>query len=379
MKRKVLFLVLILALVTLAFHLTYNSTGDNCSVAERCDLLLKDIENTLRRFDKVRGSDAAMRQLLDALKADIEYMKLCRKPELFERFAPAGVQVPLVYITNQGFNVHAISAMNLATEALLYRNDWDEFRRIMDWMLRYMERKGNASFFNFYFAWEKASIPWNSSFSQGIAAGYYALAYKRFNEPKYYEAASSLVNSFLIPQEEGGFVLETAHGPFYLEYSNAPDDLVLNGFMLSLKGLAMYHSLIGDEVSGKVLTEGVETLRRMLPYYERGNWSLYSPKHGKATETYHRLHIRLLYFLGRWLGDDELLRYAERWDSYLTLLSKSELPRAEQEYEFWRELLDSLSSSDATLPQARGIGCNVVILSHIEGRPDPAQVQDVTP
>ncbi|MDW8035194.1 MAG: D-glucuronyl C5-epimerase family protein, partial [Candidatus Korarchaeum sp.] len=133
--------------------------------------------------------------------------------------------------------------------------------------------------------------------------------------------------------------------PFYLEYSNAPDDLVLNGFMLSLKGLAIYDSLIGDETSDRVLKEGVETLRKILPYYEKGNWSLYSPKHGEATEVYHRLHIRLLYFLGKWLSDREFLSYAERWDSYLPPLSKSELPRAEQEYEFWRTLVNSLRGS----------------------------------
>lgn len=308
----------------------------------KCDYLLDDIENTVRRFDKVRGNEVAMRQLLDSLKADLEYMKLCREPELFERFAPSGVDVPLVYIRYQGFNVHAINAMNLATEALLYRHDWSEFKRVMDWMLRYLERKENASFFNFYFAWERASIPWNSSLSQGIAAGYYAIAYRKFGDERYKEAADTLVNSFLINYEEGGFVIDTGYGPFYLEYSNAPDDLVLNGFMLSLKGLAIYDSLMGNEVSEKVLEEGLNTLRKILPLYERMNWSLYSPKHGRATEDYHRLHIRLLYFLGKWFNDDLLISYAERWDSYLSALSKSELPRAEQEYEFWKEIVESL-------------------------------------
>lgn len=343
MGRRLLLISLSIVAVAVTLHLLSDGTSSGSSTsAEKCDLLMSDIENTLRRFEKVRGSDAAMKQLLDSLKADLEYMRLCRKPELFERFAPEGVQVPLVYITKQGFNVHAINAMNLATESLFYRRNWEDFKRIMDWMLRYLEWKGNASFFNFYFAWERASIPWNSSFSQGIAAGYYAIAYRKFNDARYYEAAKSLVNSFLIRHEDGGFVLETAYGPFYLEYSNAPDDLVLNGFMLSLKGLAIYDGLIGDEVSRKALSEGLETLRRILPYYERNNWSLYSPKHGRATEDYHRLHIRLLYFLGSWSGDSELLRYAERWDSYLT--SRSELPRAKQEYEFWRGLVDSLRS-----------------------------------
>lgn len=354
LKYAILALALVIALSYFALNSPWKESGNGRAVIldqmrsskeGKCDYLIDDIENTVRRFDKVRGNEASMKQLLDSLKADLEYSKLCRDPELFERFYPEGVDVPLVYIRHQGFNVHPINAMNLATEALFYRRDWSEFKRVMDWMLRYLERKGNASFFNFYFAWEKASIPWNSSLSQGIAAGYYALAYKKFGDRIYKEAADSLVNSFLIEQEEGGFVIETGYGPFYLEYSNAPDDLVLNGFMLSLKGLAIYDSLMGNEVSGKVLREGLTTLRRILPLYERMNWSLYSPKHGRANEDYHRLHIRLLYFLGKWFGDDLLMSYAERWDSYLRVFAKSELPRAEQEYEFWRGVVDSLRGS----------------------------------
>jgi hypothetical protein len=334
MRRSLIFLLLLSLIPLLLF-------------TERIDIIIKslmigDIEDTLRRFDKVGGNDAAMKQLIDDIRADLEYMKLGRKPELFERFAPSGVKVPLVYITNQGFNVHPINALNLATEALFYRKNWDEFRDIMDWMLRYLERKGDSYFFNFYFAWERASIPWNSSISQGIGAGYYAVAYKKFGDKRYLEAAMGLARSFLIPYEEGGFALKTEYGPFYLEYSNSPDDLVLNGFMLSLKGLVIYNELVKDDVSEKILKDGLETLRRILPYYERGNWSLYSPKHGWADETYHRLHIRLLYFLGKWFNDDFFLQYARRWDSYL---GKSELPRAEQEYSFWRSLIDSLDNT----------------------------------
>ncbi|RDD53052.1 MAG: hypothetical protein BA066_06480, partial [Candidatus Korarchaeota archaeon NZ13-K] len=365
-------LALLLALI--AISTLCHELRDGSGTDGECYSLLRDVENTLRRFERVRGNEIAMRQLIDDLKADLEYMKLCRKPELFERFAPEGVRVPLVYVTGQGFNVHPINAMNLATEAILYRGDWEEFRGIMEWMLRYMERKGNASFLNFYFAWERASIPWNSSLSQGVAAGYYAVACVRFGDPRYCEAARSLVNSFLIPQEEGGFVIETAYGPFYLEYSNSPDDLVLNGFMLSLKGLAIYDSLIGDGVSRRVLSEGIRTLRGILPYYERGNWSLYSPKHGRATETYHRLHIRLLYFLGMWLGDGELLGYALRWDRYLT--DRSELPRAEREYEFWRDLVSSLTASPrgSHPPEGGGIDRDVVVPAHVEDRPYLTQV-----
>ncbi|MDK2372857.1 MAG: D-glucuronyl C5-epimerase family protein [Candidatus Korarchaeota archaeon] len=339
MGRKLLISYLI-GLVALL--LTGLGLRERSYVPGNCDYLYPDIVDTLRRFESVGLSRAALVQLIDDLNADIEYSKICRRPKLFERYKPRGVEVPLVYIEGQGFNVHAINAMNLATEALSYRGNWTEFYTIMKWMLRYMEIRGNASFFNFYFRWEGADIPWNSSLSQGIAAGYYAIAYKKFGDPVFLQAARGLVNSFLVDQKEGGFVLNTSYGKFYLEYSNSPDDLVLNGFMLSIKGLTLYDSLIGDETSKRLIREGLETLRGMLPDYDDGQWSLYSIKHGRADESYHRLHIRLLYFLGKWYQDDFLLRYAEKWDYYLRTRAKSELPRARQEYLFWRELVHEL-------------------------------------
>ncbi len=337
--KKLILIVLVLALTIYGLYLVINELGPWGG----CGRLQREMEDTLNRFQAVKGSDPVKNQLVDDLRADLEYSKFNKRPKLFERFAPKGVDVPLVYINGQGFNVHPTNAMNLATEALLYRRNWTEFYRIMNWMIRYLEWKGNASFFNFYFRWEVTSVPWNSSLCQGIAAGYYAIAYRKFRDPKFLEAARGLVNSFLIDQKDGGFVLNTSYGKFYLEYSNAPDDLVLNGFMLSLKGLTLYNALIGDNTSKQLIKDGLFTLHTILPRYDDGRWSLYSPKHGKADENYHRLHIRLLYFLGKWYDDTFLLKYAEKWNNYLvTEGHSSELPRAKQEYQFWSELVMEL-------------------------------------
>ncbi len=304
------------------------------------DYILADVLDTLIRMHLVWDREVARKQLIESLKADLEYFERVRMPSEFERYKPEGVGVPLVYIRGQGFNVHPTNAMNLATEALQYRRNWSEFREIMDWMLSYVEEKDCALFFNFYFQWEAPGIPWNSSLSQGLAAGYYAIAYSKFGDVRYLRAAKKFANSFLIPRKEGGFSVNTSYGTFFLEYSNAPDDLVLNGFMLSLKGLTIYSFLMDDSEGYQLVMEGLRTLHKMLPDYDTGNWSLYSTKHGEANERYHRLHVRLLYFLGRWYHDDLLLEYAERWDSYLT--RRSELYRAEQDYLFWGDLLRGL-------------------------------------
>ncbi len=368
-------LLLSTLLVVLAGVYVYSSTGNTAScyipeeqvkaIAERAmdagvpykyvDKFLKavrkaceredikeEVLDLFRRFSSVNISGPVFNQLIDSLESDVHYRG---KPELFETYAPPGVSVPTVYLTHQGFNVHHINALNVATAALNYRNDWDGFLRILDGMLRYLEEDDGVAFFKFYFAWETTKIPWVSSISQGIGAGYYAIAYAKTGNSTYLKVAKELVNSFSVPQEKGGFRVELPEGVFYLEYSNAPDDHVLNGFMLSLKGLSLYTKLVKDPEGERYLRDGIETLLKILPKYDCGGWSLYSPKHGKATERYHRLHIRLLYYLGKAEGVPQLVEYSKRWDSYLTNSgAKSELPRARSETEFWLSLVRSLKS-----------------------------------
>ncbi len=304
--------------------------------------LRDEIRDLLRRYSSVNLSRQSFYQLVDSLNADVHYSG---KPELFENYRPPGVRVPLVYLNNQGFNVHHINSLNLATAALVYRGNWSEFLEILDGMLRYLEFDGDVAFFKFYFAWETADIPWVSSISQGIGAGYYALAYYKTGNVTYLKVAKGLARSFNVPLERGGFRIELPEGPFYLEYSHAPDDHVLNGFMLSLKGLSIYTKLVDDPIAERNLREGLATLTKIIHKYDCGSWSLYSPKHGKANERYHRLHIRLLYYLGKAENMPVLIEYSKKWDNYLIRTgAKSELPRAREVAEFWFSLIDSLKS-----------------------------------
>ncbi len=313
-------------------------TREACNRSEFRDEIL----DLLKRYSSVNLTRQAFYQLVDSLNSDVHYSG---NPSLFENYRPPGVRVPLVYLNNQGFNVHHINSLNLATAALIYRNNWSEFLGILDGMLRYLEFQGDVAFFKFYFAWETAKIPWVSSISQGIGAGYYALAYLKTGNETYLEVARGLAKSFGTPLSKGGFRISLPEGPFYLEYSHASDDHVLNGFMLSLKGLSIYTKLVEDPIAKKHLEEGIATLIKILPEYDCGSWSLYSPKHGKANERYHRLHIRLLYYLGKVENVPALLEYAKKWDSYLIRAgAKSELPRAREVTDIWLSIIESVRS-----------------------------------
>jgi len=323
--------------------------------------LSDDLANILYRFEKIaEGKGLGEKDILvlqQTLEVNLRYINLNKKdPELFERFFHPSLSFPFVYIRGQGFNFHPINALNYATELLEYEKDNSSFIEVMRDLLEYIEERSykNLSYgvMKFYFAWERESIPWISSISQGIGSAYFAIAYSITGEHEFERAARLLANSFQVPFEMGGFRIELDYGPFYVEYSNAPFDLVLNGFMLSLKGLWIYLQIIEDNATLKAFLSGITTLESLLPKYDvrislTRSWSAYSLLynqsvenypvfHGTASERYHRLHVRLLYFLGRASGSSVLKAYFEKWDSYLVEAGlKSEVERSKQEYEFW--------------------------------------------
>ena len=318
--------------------------------------LSDDLADILERFERMAMKEGLSRKdllvLEKTLEVNLKYVNQSRsEPELFERFFDPSLSFPFVYINGQGFNFHPINALNYATELLEYKGDELGFVRVMGDLLDYLEvekvRDIEFGVLKFYFAWERESIPWISSISQGIGSAYFALAYSITGETEFERAARLLANSFQVPSGMGGFRIELDYGPFYVEYSNAPFDLVLNGFMLSLKGLWIYSQIIEDSAALEAFSSGIKTLESLLPKYDVEGWSAYSifyswsvesypTFHGMASERYHRLHVRLLYFLGKASGSQVLKAYVEKWDNYLIKAGlKSEIERAKEEYEFW--------------------------------------------
>jgi len=322
--------------------------------------LSDDLANILDRFEKMgrkEGFDETdLLVLRQTIQVNLAYINTSDKdPELFERFFYPNLNFPFVYIEGQGFNFHPINALNYATELLEYKRDRSSFLKVMRDLLQYIEKKSfknlDYGVMKFYFAWERESIPWISSISQGIGSAYFAIAYSMTGDEEFRVAAQLLANSFQVPSGMGGFRIDLDYGPFYVEYSNAPFDLVLNGFMLSLKGLWMYSQVIEDSSALEAFSSGIKTLELLLPKYDVEGWSAYSIFyswsvesypifHGMASERYHRLHIRLLYFLGKVSKSSVLTEFSLRWDEYLKKSgSESEIERARQEYEFWISIL----------------------------------------
>ncbi|NJE54163.1 D-glucuronyl C5-epimerase family protein [Thermococcus sp. 21S9] len=230
--------------------------------------------------------------------------------------------LPFVYYRGRGFQYYPVTASNWAYH-YLKGEKVREAEAILNAMLPLREtRRFNGrpvALFNVYFAPPDTNVtpPWVSSFSQGMLAGLYAWLYNETGNETYLTVARELFNSFYLPLGEGGFVENTSYGLWFLEYPFRPDFLVLNGHIITMKGLWLYYRFTGDGRAVELFQRGVESVKRALPHCEANNWSLYAVNGPPAREDYHRLHVRLLVWLYVRTGDGIFLGYAERWNGYL--------------------------------------------------------------
>lgn len=112
--------------------------------------------------------------------------------------------------------------------------------------------------------------PGVSGYAQGMTAGLYARAYNLTENETYLETARLFLNSFNLPLSQNGFVVQTKYDPWYLEYNYYPEQLVLNGHIITLQGL-YYWKVTGDERTYDLFWEGAMSVKKALPDFDTGD------------------------------------------------------------------------------------------------------------
>jgi hypothetical protein len=137
--------------------------------------------------------------------------------------------------------------------------------------------------------------PWTSGLSQGTALQVLARAYSRFKEAADLTAAQQALGIFETPPPAGVRVA-TAAGAAYAEYTYAPGDEILNGFIQSLVGLYDYTSITKDPLGLALFEAGDAEARAIVPRYDTGAWSMYD-QFGESDLNYHELLTEFLQHL----------------------------------------------------------------------------------
>jgi hypothetical protein len=156
------------------------------------------------------------------------------------------------------------------------------------------ERAGGIAW-EYMFHFDGGAPPWTSGLSQGTALQVLARAWSRFKEPAYLTAAQQALGIFQTPPPQGVRV-STPAGAIYAEYTYAPGDRILNGFIQSLVGLYDYTSITKDPLGLALFQAGDAEARILVPQYDTGAWSMYD-QFGESDLNYHELLTEFLQHL----------------------------------------------------------------------------------
>ncbi len=144
----------------------------------------------------------------------------------------------------------------------------------------------------YLFQFDGGLPPWTSGLSQGTAIQALARAWSTLHVAAYRSAAAAALGIFQTPPP-AGVRIATPAGAHYLEYTYAPGERIINGFIQSLNGLYDYTQLTGDPLGEQLFQAGNAEALIELPRYNTGAWSLYD----QSTESdlsYHELLITFL-------------------------------------------------------------------------------------
>ena len=137
--------------------------------------------------------------------------------------------------------------------------------------------------------------PWTSGLSQGTALQLLSRAWSRLKEPADLAAAQAALGIFEHAPPQGVRV-PTRAGALYAEYTYAPGDRILNGFIQALVGLYEYTAITQDPLGLKLFEAGDAEARAEVPHYNTGHWSLYD-QYGESNLNYHELLTEFLQHL----------------------------------------------------------------------------------
>jgi hypothetical protein len=136
------------------------------------------------------------------------------------------------------------------------------------------------------FSFDGGSPPWVSAITEGTAVEALTGAATMLHDSVYLTDAHDALGLFQA-KPPLGIESPMSAGAWYLIYSFAPRERVINAFIQSLIGLYDL-AYQGDSLAQQLFTRGNDEARLALPGYNTGHWSLYD-QFGESDLSYHEL------------------------------------------------------------------------------------------
>jgi hypothetical protein len=199
------------------------------------------------------------------------------------------------YYPGQGIEIQWLGTFGKANGYFLSGRENENLRQLLSEALPLATQRAGGIAWEYLFRFDGGVPPWTSGLSQGTAIQVLARAWSRFKEPSLLAAAQQALGVFRQTPPRGVLVATPA-GAQYAEYSYAPSDHILNGFIQALVGLYDYASITKDPLGLSLFEAGDAEARLQVPHFDTGGWSLYD-QYGESSLNYHELLTEFLQHL----------------------------------------------------------------------------------
>jgi len=199
------------------------------------------------------------------------------------------------YYAGQGVQIQWLGTFGEANGYYLAGDENESLRELLSEVIPLATQRAGGIAWEYMFHFDGGAPPWTSGLSQGTALQVLARAWGRFKEQPYLTAAQQALGIFEQPPPQGVRV-QTPAGAEYAEYTYAPGDMILNGFIQADVGLYEYASITKDPLGLRLFEEGDAQARAETPHYNTGAWSMYD-QYGESDLNYHELLTEFLQHL----------------------------------------------------------------------------------
>jgi hypothetical protein len=192
------------------------------------------------------------------------------------------------YYAGQGIELQVLATFGKADG--LYTggpSDYAEMKQVLGEIIPLAVNRAGGLVWEYYFRFDGGVPPWTSAMSQGTGIEALTRASEAFDDPNYLTLAHEALPVFTAPPPVGVRV-PTTLGARYVQYTFAPNALILNAFLQSLIGLYDYAQVSHDTEAQQLFAAGNTEAEAEVPRFDTGAWSLYQPGI-EDTLSYHEL------------------------------------------------------------------------------------------
>jgi hypothetical protein len=194
-----------------------------------------------------------------------------------QRIQFAGSELVWEYYPGQGIQLQVLGTFGEANGMYTAGpSEYPAMEQVLSEMIPLASRRGGGTTWEYYFNFDGGAPPWTSAMSQATGLEALSRAYLATKNPSYLQVAASAMAVFGKPPPVG-VTVPTTLGVRFLQYTFAPSLLIINADLQTLIGLDAYAQVSGNTTAQTLFAKGNAEAMAVLPSFNTGAWSLYSP------------------------------------------------------------------------------------------------------